>query len=140
QRVPGPEEPRRPADRVPHRHLSQIPRRAVVPRGRHLRRARQPRRTGGLSRRRRQGGTADGTRMSYNLADCFDLIAATCGEREALIQAPHRLTWSALERRARNVAAWMAGRGVSRQGKVAIYTYNNPAYMEGVYAAMKAAL
>ena len=34
----------------------------------------------------------------------------------------------------------MIERGASRQGKVAIYTYNHPAYMEGVYAAMKAAL
>ena len=78
--------------------------------------------------------------MSYNLADCFDLIAETCRDREALIQAPQRVTWGALERRARNVAAWMVARGASHQGKVAIYTYNNPAYMEGVYAAMKAAL
>jgi fatty-acyl-CoA synthase len=78
--------------------------------------------------------------MSYNLADCFDLIAETCPDREALIQGPQRLTWRALERRARNVSAWMLSRGVTPQGKVAIYTYNHPAYMEGVYAAMKAAL
>jgi fatty-acyl-CoA synthase len=78
--------------------------------------------------------------MSYNLADCFDLIAQTCPEREALIQGTQRLTWRALERRARNVSAWMQARGATRQGKVAIYTYNHPAYMEGVYAAMKASL
>ena len=78
--------------------------------------------------------------MSYNLADCFDVIAATVPQREALIQGPQRLTWQALERRARNVSAWMTARGASRQGKVAIYTYNHPAYMEGVYAAMKSAL
>ena len=78
--------------------------------------------------------------MSYNLADCFDLIAQTCPDREALIQGPQRLTWRALERRARNVSAWMQARGTTRQGKVAIYTYNHPAYMEGVYAAMKASL
>jgi fatty-acyl-CoA synthase len=78
--------------------------------------------------------------MSFNLADCFDLIAATCGEREALVQGAQRFTWTAMERRARNVSAWMTARGATRQGKVAIYTYNNPAYMEGVYAAMKASL
>jgi fatty-acyl-CoA synthase len=78
--------------------------------------------------------------MSFNLADCFDLVAETCADREALIQGPLRVSWTALARRARNVSAWMVARGVSRQGKVAIYTYNNPAYMEGVYAAMKAAL
>ena len=78
--------------------------------------------------------------MTFNLADSFDLVATTCAERDALVQGPQRLTWAALERRARNVAAWMRGRGAAHQGKVAIYTYNHPAYMEGVYAAMKAAL
>ena len=34
----------------------------------------------------------------------------------------------------------MLARGASHQGKVAIYTYNHPAFMEGVYAAFKAAL
>ena len=76
----------------------------------------------------------------FNLADCFDVIAETCAEREALVQGPHRRTWTELERRARNLAAWMVERGASRQGTVAVYTYNHPAYMEGVYAAMKAAL
>jgi len=78
--------------------------------------------------------------MNFNLADCFDLIATTCGDREALIQVARRFTWMALERRARNVSAWMQARGATHQGKGAIYTYNHPAYMEGVYAAMKAAL
>jgi fatty-acyl-CoA synthase len=78
--------------------------------------------------------------MTYNLADAFDVIAATCPEREALVQGGQHLTWQTLERRARNVSAWMLAQGASRQGKVAIYTYNHPAYMEGVYAAMKASL
>ncbi len=75
-----------------------------------------------------------------NLADCFDAIAAVCADREALAQAGRRRTWGELERRARNLAAWMKARGATHQAKVAIYTYNHPAYMEGVYAAMKAAL
>src|SRR5262249_37873494 len=68
------------------------------------------------------------------------LVAQTCPDGEAVVQGPQRLTWRALERRARNVSAWMQARGATRQGKVAIYTYNHPAYMEGVYAAMKASL
>src|SRR5262245_60710881 len=78
--------------------------------------------------------------MTYNLAEAFDLIAATCPDRAGLGQGERRLTWQALERRARNISAWMLARGASPQGKVAIYTYNHPAYMEGVYAAMKASL
>ncbi len=76
----------------------------------------------------------------FNLADCFDIIAAACPEREALVQGERHFTWQAIERRARNIAAWMLARGASRQAKVALYTYNHPAYVEGVYAAMKAAL
>src|SRR5512139_3933428 len=76
----------------------------------------------------------------WNLADCLDHVAAIRGEEDALIQGPHRVTWTHLERRARNLAAWMVERGASHQAKLALYTYNHPAYMEGVYAAMKAAL
>jgi 3-oxocholest-4-en-26-oate---CoA ligase len=75
-----------------------------------------------------------------NLADSFDTIAAACPEREAFVQGSRRFTWQEIERRARNIAAWMKERGASHQGKVALYTYNHAAYVEGVYAAMKAAL
>ncbi|MDX2167808.1 MAG: AMP-binding protein [Deltaproteobacteria bacterium] len=76
----------------------------------------------------------------FNLADSFDVIAAACPDREALVQGARRFTWQATERRARNVAAWMLARGATRQAKVALYTYNHAAYVEAVYAAMKAAL
>lgn len=76
----------------------------------------------------------------FNLADAFDAVAETCAERDAVVQGAQRRSWAELERRARNLAAWMIERGAGRQGKVAVYTYNHPAYMEGVYAAMKAAL
>ena len=49
--------------------------------------------------------------MTYNLADAFDLIAATCPEREALVQGGQHLTWQTLERRARNISAWMLAQG-----------------------------
>ena len=76
----------------------------------------------------------------WNLADCLDEIAAIRGAEVALVQGPRRLAWAEVERRARNLAAWMIERGASPQAKVALYTYNHPAYMEGVWAAMKAAL
>jgi fatty-acyl-CoA synthase len=76
----------------------------------------------------------------WNLADCLDEVAAIRGEETALVQGPARLSWSEVERRARNLAAWMLERGASHQAKVALYTYNHPAYMEGVWAAMKASL
>jgi len=76
----------------------------------------------------------------WNIADCLDRIAAIRGDEEAIVQGARRISWQQLERRARNLAAWMLAQAVSRQGKVAIYTYNHPAFMEGVYAAFKAAL
>jgi len=76
----------------------------------------------------------------FNLGDCFDRVAAIRGDADALIQGDRVISWRALERRASNLASWMVGQGVSRQGKVALYTYNHPAYMETVFAAFKAAL
>src|SRR5438105_14182225 len=78
--------------------------------------------------------------MAMNLADCLDRVVAIRGDAEALVHAGRSVSWRQVERRARNVAAWMLEQGASHQGKVAIYTYNHVAYMEAVYAAFKAAL
>ena len=76
----------------------------------------------------------------WNLAECLDAVAEIRGDAVALVQGSRRLGWSQVERRASNLAAWMLEQGASHQAKVALYTYNHPAYMEGVWAAMKAAL
>jgi acyl-CoA synthetase (AMP-forming)/AMP-acid ligase II len=76
----------------------------------------------------------------WNIADCLNRIAAIRGDEDAIVQGDRRLSWRAVERRARNLAAWMREQGASNQGKVAVYTYNHPAYMEAVYASFKAAL
>ena len=76
----------------------------------------------------------------WNLAECLQRIAAVRADEDALVQRERRITWRQLERRANNLAGWMLERGAAPQGKVALYTYNHPAYMEGVYAAFKAAL
>ncbi len=77
---------------------------------------------------------------AWNLADALDLIAEIRADRDAVVQGERRLTWRAAERRAQSLAAWMKGRGATHQGKVAIYSYNHPAYMEAIWAAMKAGL
>jgi fatty-acyl-CoA synthase len=76
----------------------------------------------------------------WNLADCLDAVAETRGAEDALVQGAKCCSWSQLERRARNLATWMLERGVSHQGKLAIYSYNHPAYMESLYAGFKAAM
>ena len=77
---------------------------------------------------------------AFNLADCLDVVADLRGPEDALIQGDRRLSWTELRSRCDNIAAWMKERGASHQAKVAVYTYNHPAYMEGCYAAMKAGL
>jgi len=77
---------------------------------------------------------------NWNIADCLDVIAPLRTDAPAVIQGPRQLSWTDFERRARNLAAWMRDHGASHQGKVALYTYNDPAYLEGTYAAFKAAL
>jgi fatty-acyl-CoA synthase len=75
-----------------------------------------------------------------NLAHALDVVAEIRADEDSLIQGDRHLSWSQVERRARNLSAWMIERGASHQGKVAVYTYNHPAYMESVYAAFKASL
>jgi len=75
-----------------------------------------------------------------NLAHALDIVAEIRADEDSLIQGDRRLSWRQVERRARNLSAWMIERGASHQGKVAVYTYNHPAYMESIYAALKASL
>ena len=75
-----------------------------------------------------------------NLAHALDIVAEIRADEDSLIQGDRHLSWSQIERRARNLSAWMIECGASHQGKVAVYTYNHPAYMESVYAAFKASL
>ncbi|HUI25929.1 MAG TPA: AMP-binding protein [Candidatus Kryptonia bacterium] len=76
----------------------------------------------------------------WNLAECLDRVAAIRGDEDAIVQGTRIISWRQLERRARNLAAWMKEQCASHQAKVALYTYNHPAYMEVVYASFKAAL
>jgi fatty-acyl-CoA synthase len=77
---------------------------------------------------------------AWNLADALDWIAEMRADADAVVQGERRLGWRDCERRARNLAAWMKARGATHQGKVAIYSYNHPAWLESLWAAMKAGL
>ncbi|MBW2294898.1 MAG: AMP-binding protein [Deltaproteobacteria bacterium] len=73
-----------------------------------------------------------------NLAHALDIVSEIRADEDSLIQGDRHLSWSQVERRASNLSAWMIECGVTHQGKVAVYTYNHPAYMESVYAASDA--
>lgn len=75
-----------------------------------------------------------------NLADAFEAIAAVRGDEDAIVQGDSVVSWNQLDARADSLASWMLDQGAERQGKVAVYTYNHPAYIESVVAAFKASL
>jgi acyl-CoA synthetase (AMP-forming)/AMP-acid ligase II len=77
---------------------------------------------------------------SWNFANVWDVVAETVPERPALQQGGVRLDWHQFERRAASLAGRLTTCGLGRQAKVAQYLYNCPAYLESVYACLKAGL
>lgn len=74
---------------------------------------------------------------SWNYADVWEAVADTQPEALALVQGERRHTWAEMDRRADGVAQWLLSVDVSRQDKVALYLYNSPEYLEGVFGATK---
>jgi acyl-CoA synthetase (AMP-forming)/AMP-acid ligase II len=76
----------------------------------------------------------------WNFADVWDAVAAAVPGRPAVVQGDRRHDWEAFERRAAGVAAALVGAGLGPQAKVAEYLYNDPEYLETLYACFKARL
>ena len=76
----------------------------------------------------------------WTFADVWEAIAAEVPDRVALIHDATRVTWRDFNFRADQVAAALLEAGLLRQDKVALYLHNAPAYMESVFAALKASL
>jgi acyl-CoA synthetase (AMP-forming)/AMP-acid ligase II len=76
----------------------------------------------------------------WNFADVWELVARAFPEREALLQGDTRVDWGTFDRRAGELAGFLVDAGVRRQGKVAQYLYNSPAYLESLFACFKAAM
>ncbi len=75
-----------------------------------------------------------------NIADIWDEVADLQPDHEALVHGTRRVTWRQFEQRAGGLAAFLAAREVQRDDKVALYVYNDPAYLETVYACLKTSL
>jgi acyl-CoA synthetase (AMP-forming)/AMP-acid ligase II len=75
---------------------------------------------------------------NWNLATIFAAVAARVPDRPCQIQGDRVVTWADFDRRAESLAADLLANGVSHQGKLAIYLYNCPEYMEAMTAAFKA--
>ncbi len=79
------------------------------------------------------------TDSRWNYADVWEAIADTQPSAPALVQGERRISWGEMDRRADGVARWLLAQGLSHQDKVALYLYNCPEYLEGLFAVVKIA-
>ncbi len=77
---------------------------------------------------------------TWNLADIFELVAATLAGKAAVVQGDRTIAWRDFDRRANALAAEFLAGGLTRQAKVAVLLYNCPEYLETYFAAFKGAL
>src|SRR5215472_8850399 len=75
--------------------------------------------------------------MQENFATILETVADVRADRTAVSCGGVSLTWRQLEQRASRLAAFLAGRGVGADDRVAIALYNGPEYLESVFATLK---
>lgn len=78
--------------------------------------------------------------IEWNLADCLDTIAGLRGQRPAIIQGDAVISWRRFRRHAESIAAWLDQAGLRPQSTVALCSYNDIAYLETVYACLRAGM
>ena len=76
----------------------------------------------------------------WNYADAWESIAAIQPDQPAIIQGERTISWGQFEARSAGVAGWLSSLGAVHQDKVALYLYNCPEYMEGVFASLRIGL
>jgi 3-oxocholest-4-en-26-oate---CoA ligase len=76
---------------------------------------------------------------TWNYADVWEAIADTQPAATALVQGERRLTWQEMDHRADGIGRWLLAQGTARQDKVALYLYNCPEYLEGLFGTLKVA-
>ena len=76
----------------------------------------------------------------WNYADVWEAIAGAIPEESAQIHGDRRISWRAFDDRANGIASTLLEAGVCQQDKLALYLYNRPEYLEGVFAAFKIGL
>ncbi len=75
--------------------------------------------------------------MRENFATVLETVADVRADREAVAHGDRSLTWRQLDERAARLAAFLAGRGVGAEDRVAIALYNSTEYLESVFAVLK---
>jgi 3-oxocholest-4-en-26-oate---CoA ligase len=75
--------------------------------------------------------------MRENFATLLETIADVRADRTVVSHGERSLTWRQLDERASRLAAFLAGRGVAAEDRVAIALYNGIEYLETVFAVLK---
>jgi fatty-acyl-CoA synthase len=75
--------------------------------------------------------------MQENFATVLETVADVRADRTAVTQGDRSLTWRELDERASRLAAFLAGRGIGAEDRVAIALYNGTEYLESVFAVLK---
>ncbi|MGZ4128176.1 MAG: AMP-binding protein, partial [Actinomycetota bacterium] len=75
--------------------------------------------------------------MEFNLADLFESLADTVGDRTALALTDGRLSYAELDARANRLAHHLQAAGVKAGDHVGMYLYNGREYVEGMLACLK---
>ena len=76
----------------------------------------------------------------WNYAEIWERIADKFPDAQAQVQGDRRINWAQFDRRADGLASTLLAAGLGHQDKVALYLYNSPEYLEGVFASFKAGL
>jgi len=72
-----------------------------------------------------------------NFATVLETVADVRADNTAITHGDRSLTWRQLDDRASRLAAFLAGRGVGAEDRVAIALYNGTEYLESVFAVLK---
>ena len=75
--------------------------------------------------------------MRENYATILEAVADVRADRIAVTHGDRSLTWKQLEERSARLAAFLAGRGVGTDDRVAIALFNGIEYLESVFAILK---
>jgi len=76
----------------------------------------------------------------WNFAELWERVADKFPEALAQSQGERDITWQQFDRRSDGVARRLVDLGCGHQDKIALYLYNAPEYLEGVFASFKAGL
>ena len=76
----------------------------------------------------------------WQYGDLWDLAADVRGDQAALVHGHGRRSWSAFRARSAALAGSLVSGGAAQGDRIALYLYNGPEFLEGVYACFQAGL